>query len=85
MLKNSLLTLSLLLPLTAISATANAGATITATRHWARQSVQDRTTNARSNFNSAFAYDQTASRLQPVTVFNEGGSAWRYQGGPHPR
>ena len=31
------------------------------------------------------AYDQAAPRLQPARVTNEGGSAWRYQGGPKSR
>jgi hypothetical protein len=86
MLKKSLLAFSLLLPLTAISATAHAGSTISDKSYWpseARQSVQDRTVASQRDLNSAFAYDRTSSsRLQPVANPNEAGSAWRYQGGP---
>jgi hypothetical protein len=88
MLKNSLLTLSLLLPLTAISATANAGATISDTRYWpseARQSAQSRTVSPQSDLNSAFAYDRTTSSLQPAANANDAASAWHYQGGPKSR
>ena len=84
MLKKHLLKISLLLPLMAISATAYAGSTISDKSYWpseARQSAQ-RTVGSQSDLNSAFAYDRAGSRLQPATVTNEGGSAWRYQGGP---
>ncbi|SDT54560.1 hypothetical protein SAMN05444158_6911 [Bradyrhizobium canariense] len=88
MLKTILLAISLLSSLAAMSASAFAGSTITDKNHGpskARLNVQNRTAGARSDFNSALAYDQTASRLQPVTAPNEGGSPWRYYGGPHPR
>jgi hypothetical protein len=79
-----LLTISLLLPLVAISATAQAGSTITDKSYWpneARQSTSIRA-GTRADVNSAFAYDQTGSSLQPVTNANRDGSAFRYQGGP---
>ena len=85
MLKKHLLKISLVLPLVAISATAYAGSTITDRSYWpneARQSAQNRTVGSQSDLNSAFAYDRTTLRLQPATVPSEGGSAWRYQGGP---
>ena len=85
MLKKHLLKISLLLPLMAISATAYAGPTIKGKSYWpseARQSAQNRTVGSQSDLNSAFAYDRTTLRLQPATVPSEGGSAWRYQGGP---
>jgi hypothetical protein len=85
MLTKRLLTISLLLPLVAISATAHAGQTISDKSYWpseARQNAQYRTVGSPSD---AFAYDQTGSRLQPVTSPNAGGSAWRYQGGPKSR
>ncbi len=88
MLKKHLLTISLLLPLVAMSATAYAGSTITDKSYWpsaARQSAQTRTWGPQGDLNSAFAYDRAASRLQPATVTNEGGSAWRYRGGPKSR
>jgi hypothetical protein len=85
MLTKHLLTISLLLPLVAISATAHAGSTITDKSYWpseARQSAQIRTGGSQNDLSSAFAYDRAASRLQPATNTNDGGSAWRYQGGP---
>jgi hypothetical protein len=81
-------TISLLLPLLAISATAHAGATITDKSYWpseARQSVQDRTVGSQRDLNSAFAYDRSASGLQPATNANGGEPAWHYQGGPKGR
>jgi len=83
MLTKHLFTISLLLPLLAMSATAHAGSTITDKSYWpseARQSAQSRTAGSQSDLNSAFAYDRAASRLQPATGTNDGG--WRYQGGP---
>ena len=85
MLKKHLLKISLVLPLVAISATAYAGSTITDKSYWpneARQSAQTRTGSAQSDLNSAFAYYRATSRLQPATVTNEVGPAWRYQGDP---
>jgi hypothetical protein len=83
----TLLTISLLLPLMAASASAYAGSTITDKSYWpnkARQSVQARTGSSQGDPNSAFAYDRTRSRLEPMTNPN-GGSASRYQGGPKSR
>ena len=83
-----LLTLSLMLPLVAISATAHAGSTITDKSYWpseARQSAQARAVGSQSDLNSAFAYDRATSRLQPATNPNESGSSPRYQGGPKSR
>ena len=85
MLTKHLLTISLLLPLVAISATAHAGSTITDKSYWpseARQSAQAKTGGSPRDLNSAFAYDLAPSRLQTATYPNDGGSAWRYQGGP---
>lgn len=84
----TLLTISLLLPLMAASASAFAGSTITDKSYWpneARQSAQARTGGSQGDPNSAFAYDRIPSRLQPTTKPNDGGSAWRYQGGPKSR
>jgi hypothetical protein len=81
-------TISLLLPLVVISATAHAGSTITDKSYWpneARQSAQDRTVGSQRDLNSAFAYDQPGLRVQPATSPNEAGSAWHYQGGPKGR
>ena len=85
MLTKRLFTISLLLPLVAVSATAHAGSTISDKSYWpseARQSAQTRTVGSPSDSNSVFAYDWAAPRLQPSTNTYDGGSAWRYQGGP---
>jgi hypothetical protein len=76
------------LPLVAVSATAHAGSTISDRSYWpseARQSAQSRTVASPSDLNSALAYDQAASRLQPATNSYDRESAWRYQGGPKSR
>ena len=83
MLTKHLLTISLLLPLVAMSATAYAGSTISDKSYWpneARQSVQTRTFGSPSD---AFAYDRPA--LQPAPTANVGGPAGHYQGGPKGR
>jgi hypothetical protein len=88
MLKKHLLKISLLLPLMAISATAYAGSTITDKSYWpseTKQSAQTRTWGGQGDLNSTFAHSRAASRLQPATFTNEGGSAWHYQGGPKSR
>jgi hypothetical protein len=88
MLTKHLLTISLLLPLVAISATARAGSTISDKSYWpneARQSAQSRTVGSPGDLNSAFAYDRAPSRLQPATIPCEGGSTWQYHGGPKSR
>jgi hypothetical protein len=85
MLTKHLLTISFLLPLVAISATAQAGSTISDKSYWpseARKSVPLRA-GSQADVNSAFAYDRAASPLQPTT--NAGASAQRYQGGPKGR
>jgi hypothetical protein len=84
MLKKTLIAISLMSPLLAISATAHAGSTITDKSYWpsaARQSAQA----PHGGLDSALAYDRPASSLQPAANANNAGSAWRYQGGPHPR
>ena len=81
-------TISLLLPLVAISATAQAGSTITDKSYWpseARQSAQINTVGSQRDVNSAFAYDRPGLRMQPATSPNEAGLAWHYQGGPKSR
>ena len=81
-------TISLLLPLAAISATAHAGSTITDKSYWpseARQSAQTATVGSQRDVNSALAYDRSGLRVQPAVIPNEAGSAWHYQGGPKSR
>lgn len=81
-------TISLLLPLVAISATAHAGSTITDKSYWpnaSSQSAQDRTIVSQRDLNSAFAYDRPGLRVKPATSPDEAGPAWHYQGGPKGR
>ncbi|WGD50162.1 hypothetical protein QA641_31750 [Bradyrhizobium sp. CB1650] len=81
-----LLTMSLLMPLMAVSATAQAGSTISDRSYWpseARQSTSPRADQQRG-VNSAFAYDRTPSTLQPAITSSEGWSR-PYQGGPKGR
>lgn len=89
MLTKRLLTISLLLPLVAVSATAYAGSTISDKNYWpseARQRTQVTTVDSQRDLNSAFAHDRSTPRLQPAPSPNEAGSAWRrYQGGPKGR
>ena len=80
-----LLTISLLLPLVAISATAHAGSTITDKSYWpseARQSAQINTVGSQRDVNSAFAYDRPAVLVQPAPSSSDAGSVWHYRGGP---
>lgn len=78
-----LLTISLLLPLVAISATAQAGSTITDKSYWPNEARQSTPIRAGSP-SDVYAYGRAPSRLEPAIV-NSGGSAWRYQGGPKGR
>jgi hypothetical protein len=79
-----LLTISLLLPFVAISATAQAGSTITDKSYWPSEARQSAPigTGSRADLNSAFAYDRTGPSLQPATNANSSRSTWHYQGGP---
>jgi hypothetical protein len=80
-----LLTISILLPLVAVSATAQAGSTITDKSYWPNEARQSTPIAAASQSDpyAALAYDQAAPRFAPVTA--EGGSGFRYQGGPKGR
>ena len=82
MLKKTLLTITLL---AALSATAQAGSTISDKSYWpseARRTTQAVTVTSQSDVNSAFAYDRSASEYQPATPPIGGGPEWREQGGP---
>jgi len=92
MLKNSFLVISLLLPLTALSATAQAGwpeAQTAAARsnpqhYWpseARPAVHSGTGTVQSGPRDAFASSMTAP-LQAPTNVDSSANAWRYHGGP---
>jgi hypothetical protein len=80
-----LFTISLLLPLVAISATVHAGETITSKSYWpseVRQSAQSRTVGSPSDI---YAYEPAGPRLGSAANPNAAGSAMRYQGGPKGR
>lgn len=78
-------TISLLLPLALISATAQAGSTISDKSYWpneARESTQMRAVSQTGPY-AAFAYDRAGSHLAPA--IGAGAPAGRYQGGPKGR
>ncbi|WP_108519289.1 hypothetical protein [Bradyrhizobium algeriense] len=79
-----LLTISLLLPLVAVSTTAQAASTITDRSYWPNEARKSTPIRAGSQADpySAFAYDRATSRPAPTIA---GGSAFRYQGGPKGR
>jgi hypothetical protein len=81
-----LLTISLLLPLVAISATAQAGSTISDKSYWPSEARRSAPLKAGSqtDVSSAFAYDRAVSRAEPAITYGAG-SSWRYQGGPKGR
>ncbi|KZD21189.1 hypothetical protein [Tardiphaga robiniae] len=88
MLKKSILTISLLLPLAAISAVAHAGSTISDKSYWpneARRSTQSRIVATQPDLSSAFAYGGARSSAQEEPSADRVPSSWRYQGGPKGR
>jgi len=85
MLTKSLLALTLL---TALSAGAQAGSTITDRSYWPNEAK--RTTQAEMGIwqrgpYSAFAYDRGTPGYHAAITPVEGRPAWRYQGGPKSR
>ena len=85
MFKKSILALSLLFPLTVISAAAHAGQTITDKSYWpneARRTVQARTIATRPDLNSAFAYDGPASEQSRERSIERSAPSRGYHGGP---
>jgi len=85
MLTKRLLSISLLLPLLAMSATAHAGSTITDKSYWpseARPAVHGGTGTAQSVPRDAFASSEITPRFQAAPMADEGRNAWRYHGGP---
>ncbi|EIG62822.1 hypothetical protein Bra1253DRAFT_07762 [Bradyrhizobium sp. WSM1253] len=78
-----LLTISLVLPLTAISATAYAGSTISDKSYWPSETRQAARTavGVPRETSSAFAYDAPLSPLSSA-IGSGAAPAWRYQGGP---
>lgn len=84
MLTKTLLAITLLV---ALSASAQAGSTISDRSYWpseARQATQSRAAISQRDLSSAFAYD-AGSLAQPATAPTVGASGWRYQGGPKSR
>jgi hypothetical protein len=70
--------------LAGLSATAQAGSTITDKSYWpneARRSVQVGASVPQRDPYAAFAYSRGASENRAAFVPMVGGSAWRYQGG----
>ena len=82
-----LLTISLLLPLVAISATAHAGSTISDRSYWPNEARRTAPLKAESqtDVSSAFAYDRAASSSRPATNAVGSEAARPYQGGPKGR
>ena len=80
-----LLTISLLLPLVAISATAQAGSTITDKSYWPNEAKRSAPLTAAPQMGpyAAFAYDRSGSRFEPAAAAGRLGV--RYQGGPKGR
>lgn len=76
-----ILTISVFLPLLAISATAQAGSTITDKSYWPNEARQSTPIRAGSQADpyAAFAYDRAGS-LAPTISSSRSGV--RYQGGP---
>lgn len=84
--KTGLSAVLLLMPLVLLSATADAGTTISDRRYWpneAKRAESGRTVILRRDLDSAFVYRQDV--LPPAAEPNSGASPWRYQGGPKSR
>jgi len=80
-----LLTMSLLLPLVAVSATAQAGSTITDKSYWPNESRQSRPDRSCLANRSVFCIRLRSGNVTPAPMTAGGGSAFRYQGGPKGR
>jgi hypothetical protein len=83
MLKKTLLTISIVLPLAAISATAQAGSTITDKSYWPNEASRPFAFYPQDRVSSAFAYDRGV--VTPVPDAVEVRPAWRYQRAPQYR
>lgn len=81
------LTISFLLPLVAISATAQAGSTISDKSYWPSEAKHTAPLRAQSqaDANSAFAYDRATSSLRPAANVIGSEAARPYRGGPKGR
>jgi hypothetical protein len=78
----SLLTISLLLPLVAMSGIARAGSTITDKSYWPSESRSYSNAASNGDWRSALAYDGRTPRYQAVPSYISRESDWTYQGGP---
>lgn len=86
MLTKRFLTISLVLPLVAISSAALAGATISDKRYWPTEAVANASSaGARNDISAAFASVSITPHFQDAMQANEAGDAWRYHGGPKSR
>ena len=85
MLKKTVLTISLVLPLAALSATAQAGSTITDKSYWPSEASRQFAfyPYPQDRVSSAFAYDTGVAIPVPDAV--EVRPAWRYQRAPRYR
>lgn len=84
MFKKPILAISLLLPLTAMSAAAHAGQTITDKSYWPNeihQSVEAEAFGSRSKLNSAFAFDRSAYGLPNERSAEQSVATRGYRGG----
>jgi hypothetical protein len=85
MLTKRFLTISLLLPLVAISAAAHAGSTITDKSYWpsaARPTLHSEIGAVQGGPRDALASSSMTAPRQPAAVAVEGANTWRYHGGP---
>lgn len=84
MFKKPILAISLLLPLTAMSAAAHAGQTITDKSYWPNeihQSVEAQASRSQSKLNSAFAFDRSAYGLSNERNTQQSVATRGYRGG----
>jgi hypothetical protein len=84
MLTKHLLKISLLLPLVAMSATAQAGSTITGKSYWPNE-ARPAVTGVAASHNSpssAFASSASMPRFEVVPIADDSGNVRRYHGGP---
>jgi hypothetical protein len=79
--------ISLSLALAAVSATAQAGSTISDKSYWPNEAGRGAPSGIgpRADARSAFAYDRTTSSSQPAIGSGGVDLPWRYQGGPKGR
>ncbi len=83
-----LLTFSLLLPLMAVSAVADAGTTISDKRYWpneARPRAANNLADHSTDSHTMGALNWIAPQAQPATSVSRGSPLGRYQGGPKSR